>query len=233
MIICQIEKFLIEEDVMSDYSNDLVTINSVLGRGLDEFGQPRPYTDEEFFLVSHQIGANQFNSNYRKLFEVFSGWIVKEINPKSSLEIGAGPGYLLNCLNSLGIDSIGVDGNELSKKLYSELHPLYKHKYFLDKNFVGEYGEVDLLLAIECFEHISDENLIQLMAKISSKNKPKNIVFSSTPFVSEIENMDIQWGHVNIKSKLEWIDFFANFNYKIMDLKPPVTEWALAFELNN
>jgi hypothetical protein len=218
---------------MSDYSKDLMIINSVLGRGLDEFGQPRPYTDEEFFLISHQIGANQFNSNYRKLFEVLSQWIIREINPKSSLEIGAGPGYLLNCLNFLGVDSVGVDGNEFSKKLYSTLHPLYRDKYFLDKTFVGNYGDMDLLIAIECFEHINDEDLNGLMTKISTKNNPKKIIFSSTPFTFELENFDFQWGHINIKSESEWIDFFAKFNYKIMDLKPPVTEWALAFELNN
>lgn len=216
---------------MTDYKNDLILINSIIQRGQDNFGQPRPYTDQEFFLVSHQIGANQFNANYRKLFEVLSHWIVREINPKSSLEIGAGPGYLLNFLNSLGVDSVGVDGNEFSKKLYTALHPSYQHKYFIDKTFSGEYGEIDLLLAIECFEHIDDENLFDLMGKISKKNKPKNIVFSSTPFKSEIEDMDIHWGHINIKSESEWIEFFGHFNYKIMDLKPPVTEWALAFEL--
>lgn len=216
---------------MSDYNDDLVIINTIVNRGMDEFDRPRPYTDEEFFLVSHQIGVNQFNSNYRKLFEVFSRWIVKEFNPMSSLEIGAGPGYLLYCLNLLGVNSVGVDGNNLSKKLYSSLHPSYQHKYFLDKNFTGEYGEVDLLLAIECFEHICDEDLFSLMEKISIKNKPKNIIFSSTPFVSEMQNWDIHWGHINIKSENEWVNFFDKYGYELMDVRPPVTEWALAFKL--
>jgi 2-polyprenyl-3-methyl-5-hydroxy-6-metoxy-1,4-benzoquinol methylase len=216
---------------MNDYKNDLTVINSILKRGLDENGSPRPFTDEEFFSISHQIGANQFNSNYRKLFENLSKWAVRVFDPKKSLEIGSGPGYLLYYLNSLGVDAIGIDGNEFSKNLYSRLHPEYNEKYFIDKTFSGEYGEVDLLFAIECFEHINDADLFSIMTKLSAINKPKKIIFSSTPFFSEIENWDFQWGHINIKSKLQWIDFFAQFNYKKLDLIPPVTEWALAFEL--
>jgi len=228
-----IEKFFSkkESDVF-DYSNDLEVVNSIVKRGLDEMGNPRPYTNEEFFLVSHQIGANQFNANYRKLFENLSAWIIREFNPSKSLEIGAGPGYLLNCLNSLGVDSVGVDGNDLSQKLFSLLHPLYSDKYYLDYYFDGNYGESDLLIAIECFEHIDDKSLHVLMDKIASKVKPKNIVFSSTPYESEIENMDIQWGHINLKPESEWIDFFLKYNYKVMSVRPPVTKWALAFELS-
>ena len=49
--------------------DELMDRNRELGRGYDALGQPRPLTAQEFFDVSCEMGCNQDDADYRRLFE--------------------------------------------------------------------------------------------------------------------------------------------------------------------
>ena len=41
---------------------------------------------------------------------------------------------------------------------------------------------------------------------------------------------DAAWGHVNVKSKGEWIAFFAHFGIRYNRDDTSVTEWGMVFQ---
>lgn len=210
--------------------DDLVRLNRVTGRGLDEAGKPRPFTAREFFDISVELGLNQDNPAYRQLFESLARWMRRTLpGVRSTLEIGAGPGYLVHCLAQLGIDSVGIDGNPFSRDYFVRRHPTSAHRYAVDAEFTGDYGPRDAVLAIEVFEHILDPALYAIVEKLHRVVRPKFIVFSSTPYTDPHEGWDLQWGHVNLKSEAQWDALFARCGYSRAGIRPPVTEWAALY----
>lgn len=235
-------------------------VNQILGRGYDDSGKIRPFNDQEFFQVSDEIEANQLSENYRNSFKKFANWIKETLDPKSALEIGSGPGYLLNCLNELDIDATGFDGNKYSRALFTQEHPKYSEKYFIDKLFERAYKPADIFIAIEVFEHIHDEGIHSIMKKISHDIKPKHIIFSSTPYADPNPGWDLMWGHCNMKTESQWIEIFEQYGFEPVKkekvklagllksykqkrrlakhdkrlsqnfLRPPITDWAILFK---
>jgi 2-polyprenyl-3-methyl-5-hydroxy-6-metoxy-1,4-benzoquinol methylase len=210
--------------------DDIIRKNAVTGRGLDAAGKPRPLTAREFFDVSVELGLNQHNPEYRQLFETLAFWMRLNLpGVRSTLEIGAGPGYLIHCLAQLGIDSQGIDGNPFSREYFAQCHPQSAQRYAIDAEFSGDYGPRDAVLAIEVFEHIPDPYLHTIMEKLRHKVCPKFVVFSSTPYPDPHEGWDLQWGHINLKSGAQWDAFFAQWGYLRAAIRPPVTEWAALY----
>ena len=189
-------------------------------------GDIRSLSDYEFFEVCSQMGWNQHNAGYRALIETLANWIKGELGVGSAMELGSGPGYLISCLNYLGINTIGIDGNRYSQKFFQEAHPAYAHQYCLDKFFEYRYSPAQAFIAIEVFEHIPDEGLIKILNKVREEIRPEFIVFSSTPYADIEPAWDVAWGHCNIKQPDQWVDFFKNFGYELSPLRPPITEWA-------
>jgi len=207
----------------------VLALNRQLGRGFDAAGNPRPFSDKEFFDVSNEMGLNQRNPDYRRLHEFLAAWIRNALSPSSALEIGAGPGYLLYCLNRLGIDAAGVDGNPHSKAFFDECHPEHSSRYVVDRRFEGNYTRADLVVSIEVFEHIPDDGLERILEKVRRDIQPRYFVFSSTPHPDPNPGWDLQWGHINIKQPTQWHRLFGRFGYRPLDARPPVTEWATLY----
>lgn len=189
-------------------------------------GDIRSLSDYEFFEVCSQMGWNQHNAGYRALIETLANWIKGELSVGSAMELGSGPGYLISCLNYLGINTIGIDGNRYSQNFFQEAHPAYAHQYCLDKFFEYRYSPAQAFIAIEVFEHIPDEGLMKILNKVREEIRPEFIVFSSTPYADIEPAWDVAWGHCNIKQPDQWVDFFKNFGYELSPLRPPITEWA-------
>lgn len=211
---------------MAHSISELMVVNRQIGRGYDSRGQARALTDREFFEISDELGLNQKSKDYRRLHEYLAFWIKNKLAPSSALEIGAGPGYLLYCLNRLGVQSIGVDGNPFSKDFFDHLHPEFADRYVLDRFFEQTYANADVVLSIEAFEHIPDDGLHNILGKVRTQVAPRFIVFSSTPNLDPNPDWDLQWGHINVKQPDEWRALFAHYGYELATLRPPVTEWA-------
>ena len=205
---------------------EILEINKKRNFGYDNEGNIRPFSSEEFYNISCEMGLNQDNPEYRKLFDNFAAWISRNLKVRSGLEIGSGPGYLLNCLNQIGIETNGVDGNTFSQQYFKEKHLKYANYYHLDPLFEKNYSEADVLIAVEVFEHIDDAGLASIFRKISEEVRPKFIVFSSTPFADPNPGWDSQWGHINIKPTEDWDRLFLQHGFAKSSKRPPITEWA-------
>ncbi len=200
--------------------------NKARGYGYDENKKLRPLTSEEFYTISCEMGLNQDNPQYRRMFDKFSKWVVRTLKVKTGLEIGSGPGYFLYSLNKLGLETRGMDGNSFSQAYFKSKHPEFADRYHLDPFFEQSYGEVDVLLTIEVFEHINDEGLESVFKKIREQVKPKVIVFSSTPYADPNPGWDEQWGHINMKPIEAWDALFAKNGFVVSKTIPPITAWA-------
>ena len=211
---------------------DLVKANRKSGRGFTPTGEARALTSQEFFEISCEMGWNQDNPEYRALFEGLAKWVNDTLGVARVLEIGSGPGYLLNCLNELGMDAWGVDGNPFSRAFFVCHHPRHAHRYALDPTFSNVYQPADAFVSIEVFEHIPDEGLHNILGKVRDQVHPEYVIFSSTPYVDPNENWDLQWGHINIKQPAEWDRLFSEYGYDRTSLRPPVTEWAALYKLS-
>jgi 2-polyprenyl-3-methyl-5-hydroxy-6-metoxy-1,4-benzoquinol methylase len=211
--------------------HDVCLVNKITGRGLDSNFNYRAFTDEEFFMISHELNHNQLYPSFRALFENFALWIKENFNPKSVLDHGCGPGYLIHLLNEIDIYAIGVDGNPYSKKLFDELHLKYNANYILDKFFDAKYDTFEIFTSVECFEHIPDNGINKIMTRVSQEIKPNHIIFSSTPYADPNPGWDIQWGHINMKQPNEWHALFLKYGYQLIEgVTPPLTPWASVYK---
>ena len=209
---------------------EVMAKNRQTGRGYAAEGKERSLTAQEFLDISIELGATQLNPDYRALHEAFAAWMVRRLNIRTSLELGSGPGYLLYCLNRLGVDARGLDGNPHSRDFFTKHHPEYADRYRIDPLFEQAYAPVDAFLSIEVFEHIEDAGLHAIMTKVRDQVRPRFIVFSSTPHADPNPGWDLQWGHINLKQPAQWHAFFARFGYEpVPGIRPPVTEWATLY----
>jgi hypothetical protein len=126
----------------------------------------------------------------------------------------------------MGIDAYGFDGNRHFWGEFQLRHHDIRQRYVLDPLFTSRVQKSDVFISIEVFEHIPDDALHNIMMRVRYEAQPNFIVFSSTPFASELPGWDVQWGHINLKQPDEWSEFFSRYGYQLHDLKPPVTQWA-------
>lgn len=191
----------------------------------------KEFNDKEFFDYEMSHGMNPEDENYVKLQSALGHKIISDLKPESVLEIGPGSGALLEYFIRNQIDVFGIDKNPYHHKYFCTRNPVYVHNYYL-YNMEDGVLDVDFLfdvgVSIETFEHMSDvaiRNSLELIKK-SCKHW---FVFSSTPHPDP--EFDVQWGHINVKSKDEWISLFEEYDMKIHSEWKVPTEWTLLFRI--
>jgi len=173
-------------------------------------------TEKEFFDYEISIGVSPHNPDYWNLMAGTSN-IIKNY-AQSVIEIGAGMGTLGECLSKLKINYYGIEPNRyhkaFAKKRGQLLHGL--------KNYPNQ---CDLIVTIEVFEHLTDEQINEYLENIEAKY----LLLSSTPYTTTPE-FDAWWGHINIKSTDQWIEFMAEYGYSLEKRLTIPTDWSLLFK---
>lgn len=174
-------------------------------------------TDKEFFDYEINGGITPHNLDYWNLMMATAN-IIEEYDPKSVIEIGAGMGTLGECLTKLKINYYGIEPNEyhqaFAKNRGQILHGLTKYP-----------TQCDLIVTIEVFEHLTDEQINEYLENIDAKY----LLLSSTPYTTTPE-FDAWWGHINLKSTDEWIEFMAEYGYSLEKRLTIPTDWSLLFK---
>jgi len=88
-------------------------------------------------------------------------------------------------------------------------------------------GQYDAIYSTEVFEHMTDEEISEVMPVLSQVCK-KYFYFTSTPHATTPE-WDAEWGHINLKTKEQWIALFARFGFDFLRDAREVTSWGLLF----
>lgn len=170
-------------------------------------------TEKEFFEYELSIGVTPENPEYFELMDRTAN-IIKNY-ARNVIEIGAGVGTLGECLEHKGIEYYGIEPNkyhrEFAKSRGINLHDL------------GGYPtNCQLIVSIEVFEHLTDEQLTEYLTTIEAPY----LYLSSTPHYTTPE-FDEFWGHINIKSEAGWLEFLGKFGYKLYKKLDMPTEWSL------
>jgi Methyltransferase domain len=172
-------------------------------------------TDKEFFDHEVSIGVSPHNPDYWGLMMATSN-IIKNY-AHSVIEIGAGMGTLGEILTKEGITYYGIEPNihhqEFAKNRGLLLHGLDNYP-----------NHCEMIVSIEVLEHLTDEQINEYLESIDAKY----FYLSSTPYTTTPE-FDEWWGHINIKSVDEWIEFFSEYGYQVLHKLTIPTDWSILF----
>ena len=158
----------------------------------------------------------------------------------SVFEFGSGLGFFLSACQRIGLyKHVGYDINPyerdfaISKGIDPGRYLLGKwvEKYLLGRYELKTHGSYDAIYSTEVFEHMTDQDINKVMP-ILYKACNKYFYFTSTPFTSTIPEWDIEWGHINIKQKDEWIALFKKHGFDYMRDATDVCSWGLLFVKN-
>lgn len=190
---------------------------------------------KEFFEVEHAAGQTQDNKDYMNLHYEHARRIIKDLNPKRVVEIGPGPGALLEYFVRYRTDIFlyGYDINPHSMNYFLSRNPNASSKYFLENIEEMEFGWDDVqggvIVSTETFEHIPDQILDKVLPKLTKSFEW--MWFSSTPMKTNPEQ-DYKWGHINVKYSFQWVNQMKKHGWEFHSWKDIPTEWSMLFKSN-
>ncbi|MBP1546066.1 MAG: methyltransferase domain-containing protein [Oscillospiraceae bacterium] len=131
----------------------------------------------EDYYKSH-CGNNYVRGNgWEEVFARQAARIVKELSPKTALDVGCAYGYLVEGLRDLGIEASGIDVSAYAiSNAREDIRPFCSVKSATEK-ITEKY---DLITCIEVIEHLSPEDIDDAIANMC--NASDTIIFSSTPY---------------------------------------------------
>jgi hypothetical protein len=149
---------------------------------------------------------------------------------KTCVDYGCAKGFLVHALRILGADAYGED---ISEYAINNCHPSVKPYISLpnDKNY-------DLLIAKDILEHVSEENLPDLLRTFTSKAKDFFFVIPlGDNNMFRIREYEVDITHVTKKDEEWWINLFnqngisiSNFSYSLGSVKD---KWTSTYPYGN
>jgi hypothetical protein len=184
--------------------------------------------DKFFYEKSVELGFT--TTNYQSLVNLHVNGVqcLKTMGCKSVFEFGSGLGFFLSaCINNNLYEYMGYDIN-IYEREFAISKGVKPDRYLLPNGKFKVKGKYDAIYSTEVFEHIFDEELKLILPELS-KACTKYFYFTSTPNRTTPE-WDAEWGHINLKSKDEWIEMFEQHNFKFHCDEKSVTSWGMIFK---
>jgi len=150
-------------------------------------------------LPSHLGG----HKNKTHLDEGVLNYMINTHKVKSMLDIGCGPGGMVNLAEEKGLYSYGIDGDFLVERKGKNflIHDYTTGPSALRKNF-------DLCWSCEFVEHVEDQYKDNYMED-----------FKKGKFVVMTFSLKSGHHHVNLKPQEYWVDLFENYGFKFDSLE--------------
>tara|TARA_B110000503_G_C7133247_1_gene407711 strand:+ start:771 stop:1340 length:570 start_codon:yes stop_codon:yes gene_type:complete len=129
-------------------------------------------------------------------------WLKDIIKVKSFLDIGCGPGGMVNRATTVGLHARGIDGDYTLTRAHPErfiLHDFSKERYISNEKF-------DIAWSVEFLEHVYKQYIPNYMPAFQLC---KNAIITYAP---------IGWPghhHVNCQDEPYWIDLFEQYGFKL------------------
>jgi SAM-dependent methyltransferase len=145
---------------------------------------------------NHLGGHYNFTAMLKPTYDL----IQKQFNVTSMLDIGCGPGGMVEYSNYIGVYSVGIDGDESVKK---DKDYILIHDYTLGELELNE--TFDLVYSTEFLEHVEEKYVSNFMP---SFQKGKYVFCSAAPPGQS------GYHHVNCKPKEYWIEKFNEYGFE-------------------
>lgn len=171
-------------------------------------------TPAEFLKAELEMGISMQNEAFVELTKNTAKQIA-DLGIKTVLDYGAGTGVYAEAYRRLGYSVVAYE-------IWDE-HVQYMREHVPQVQIMSRPITTDLMNFIEVAEHMTDSEINKLFHTIY----PKYILFSST---SEKTEWDAAWGHINVKSQDEWINFFSILGYEYIKPLPYPTNYTKLFK---
>lgn len=196
-----------------------------------KIGTPEPYGAEYFFQYCLKHGWTQETENHRQANIKAVDWMIETFKPNRVLELGSGPGLMLERFHQEQIYALGVEMNTFFIDYFRSRNPLTGNLVIQgDITEEMDFPEpFDLVISIEVFEHIDqpEEKWDAMLTKLALN--AKWFIFSSTPYRSSRE-FDVQWGHINIRRQDKWKELFERNGWEFHSNPGKIIHWDLVFK---
>lgn len=165
--------------------------------------------------------------------------IIKDNNVRNIVEVGCGHGkigyYLKKVFKFKKVKIVATEISYVAKKMSEK----YYDKIYMKEDYKLPPGKFDLVLLTSIIEHIYDKNLKVLFKEIREKLVEEGKVFVVVPNIhapkfiltDSKESQKRRMGHVNLKSKREWEEFFrkqgfTKFKYSFANELPNLNDMS-------
>ena len=182
-----------------------------------------------FFDKSVELGFT--TTNYESLVNLHTNGArtLQIMGCTSVFEFGSGLGFFLSACQRVGLyKHVGYDINPFERD-FAISKGIDPGRYLIGK--FKTHGSYDAIYSTEVFEHMTDTELKKVMPVLYNACK-KYFYFTSTPYASADPAFDIEWGHINIKQKDEWIALFKRHGFDYMRDATDVCSWGMLFKKN-
>jgi SAM-dependent methyltransferase len=149
--------------------------------------------DNEFGKYNQYHGRTNFDNN---IFD----YLLKEFSVKNMIDIGCGPGGIVNLAISRGIDACGVDGDPYIPNIYDK--PYFKLHDYTKGGYEPE--SKDLAWMFEFLEHVYEKYIPNIFTTLSKCK----IVFCTHAFPGQKGTH-----HVNCQTDEYWIKVFEEYKF--------------------
>lgn len=146
---------------------------------------------KEYPHAPSKMDYEQIDLEERPVSNWTAKWIKSTLDPKKCLDIGCGPGFYVDALNDLGIDSIGIDVDDRIDN-----HPKLFKESLLELN--GK-RTADLVLCFEVAEHLDPQLGDEVVKNVVSAVEPGGTLIwtAAKPGQGGV-------GHINCRPKEYW-----------------------------
>jgi SAM-dependent methyltransferase len=147
--------------------------------------------------------AEWFAHDFKDLqpeFSIVANAIYREFRPTTAIDIGCGPGMILERLGALGVLVSGVDGSRHAFDYASDVvKPAILVQDILTLHEI-QHTEGGVVICTEVAEHLDEKDAPKLVALLASAMCP--VVFTAAPPGQDGHH------HVNCRPIQYWIDMF-------------------------
>ena len=180
-----------------------------------------------FFDKSVELGFT--TSDYETLVNLHTNGarVLQSLGCKSVFEFGSGLGFFLSACQRVGLDHVGYDINPYERE-FAISKGIDPGRYLLGDFARLKISKYDAIYSTEVFEHMVDGELNAVLPKLY-KACNKYFYFTSTPYASADPAFDIEWGHINLKQKEQWVAVFQRHGFDLLRETTEVTPWGLLF----
>ena len=179
-----------------------------------------------FFDKSVELGFT--TRDYEPLVNLHTNGarVLQIMGCESVFEFGSGLGFFLSACQRVGLyKHVGYDINPYERD-FAISKGIDPGRYLLGE--LKTHGSYDAIYSTEVFEHMTDDEIEDVMPVLSYACN-KYFYFTSTPHASADPAWDIEWGHINLKQKEEWIAVFHRHGFDLLREATEVTPWGLLF----
>ena len=170
-----------------------------------KFGQVTDYGPDYYSHYYGRQGPSTYsreNPAWLQFFGYVAEEIVRQLGPRTALDVGCAKGFLVECLRDRGVVACGFDVSEYA---ISEVRPDMRPYCWVGSAASAIDKDYDLITCLEVCEHLPEPEAHEAVRQMTSHTD--TILFSSTP--SDFTEPT----HVNVHPIVDWLRLFGQFSF--------------------